>query len=282
MKIGKSTDKPHKSKERLHHGPKRYRLTFTNENTFNTVWSVKLSRFRVWLLAIAALAAIVGVLALLFLGTPLSALLPGYLKPEERHNHVSNTLRIDSLQDVMDTRNLYMANLQAILTDGISPDSIRTADSLATVTDTLIATSKKEQAFTRAWEERERYNLSVVTPMAAKAMSFFKPATNAVADTTQATLLRLTVPRKSNVTSIHSGLVIDQNYEPGQGYSLIIQHPNDFISRYSQMSDVFVRKGDRIKRGQAIGLSSTRPQTPLGVEIWHKGTAARPAQLLGY
>ena len=276
MKSGKSHN------HSLHPGPKRYRLTFINENTFNTVWSVKLSRFKVWLLSLAIVGAIVCVLAILFLGTPLRALLPGYLMPEERHNHVSNTLRIDSLQDVMDVHNLYMANLRAILTDQISPDSVRTADSLANVTDTLLTASHREQKFVRAWEERERYNLSVVTPMAAKAMSFHKPVINAVADTTDASVLMLTAPRQASVMAIHNGLVIERSYEPGCGFSIIIQHPNDFISRYSQMSDVFVRKGDHVQRGQSIGLVSTQAKTPLGVELWHKGTTTRPAQLLGY
>ena len=37
---------------------KRYRLTFVNENTFNAVWSVRLSRAKVWALTAVSCAAI--------------------------------------------------------------------------------------------------------------------------------------------------------------------------------------------------------------------------------
>ena len=282
MKLRKNIiNKPHKS---LHPGPKRYRLTFTNENTFNTVWSVKLSRFKVWLLSIAAVAAIICLVAILVLGTPLRAILPGYLMPEERHTHINNALRLDSLQNIMNTNNVYIANLRTILTDNIPLDSIAVTDSLsATANDTLLTTSAAEKEFTHMWEERERYNLSVITPVAAKAMSFHKPVTKAMADTTaDARSLMLTAPRHSGTMTIQSGLVIDVAYEPAQGYAIIIQHPNDFISRYSGMADTFVRKGDHVKGGQVIGLSNSQTTIPLTVEIWHKGTPAKPAQLLGY
>lgn len=283
MKLHKPTIHKPLGSGSLHRGPKRYRLTFTNENTFNTVWSVKLSRFKVWLLTVATIVAIVCLLAIIFLGTPLRAILPGYLMPEERHTHVNNTLRIDSLQNVMNTNNLYIANLRAILSDNLPLDSIRSTDSIAVSGDTLIAASEREQQFTRAWEERERYNLSVITPMAAKAMSFHKPVTHAaVADTTGTSVLKLTAPRHSGVAAIHSGRVIDLSYEPGKGYAAIIQHPNEFISRYGRMADSFVRKGDHVNGGQIIGLSPGNGSIPLEVEIWHKGTTAHAARLLGY
>ena len=76
---------------------KRYRLTFVNENTFNAVWTIKLSRAKVWFLSLVTVAAITALILWMILATPMSNLLPGYLLPSQRAQHINNTLRVDSL-----------------------------------------------------------------------------------------------------------------------------------------------------------------------------------------
>ena len=56
----------------------RFRLSFINENTFNEVWTVKMSQRKVVLALILLLAAIGCMVATLIIFTPIRTLLPGY------------------------------------------------------------------------------------------------------------------------------------------------------------------------------------------------------------
>ena len=46
------------------------------------------------------------------------------------------------------------------------------------------------------------------------------------------------------------GVVVTQEYHPAYGNMIEIDHGNDLITRYAHASQVFVKKGDLIKRGQ--------------------------------
>lgn len=271
----------------LHKGPVRYRLTFINENTFNEVWSLKLSRLKVWLLTATVIAGIVCIVATIMVATPLSSLLPGYMKPQERHEQIIAGLRIDSIAARMEINNSYIDNIAAILNDDITLDqAVDTAASSdkATrpiATDSLIPASERERNFVKQWEERERYNLSVLTPSAAESMIFHRPVATAVADTLVDRKLLITTPRRATVQSLHAGTVIDVSWSTSEHQTLVIQFPNGFTARYSGLDGAFVNRGDKVASGQAIGIAGDGSR-PVGVELWHEGTGIDPRSLLSF
>ena len=48
------------------------------------------------------------------------------------------------------------------------------------------------------------------------------------------------------------GVVVTQEFHPAYGNMIEIDHGNDLITRYAHASQVFVKKGDLIKRGKKI------------------------------
>lgn len=267
----------------LHKGPVRYRLTFVNENTFNNVWSLKLSRLKVWLLTATVIAGIVCIVATIMVATPLSSLLPGYMKPQERHEQIIAGLRIDSIAARMEINNAYIDNLAAILNDDIALDSAALTDKATRPIspDSLLPTSERERNFVKQWEERERYNLSVLTPLAAESMIFHRPVATAVSDTLINRKLQLTVPRRATVQSLHAGTVIDVSWSTAERQTIVIQFPNGFTARYSGLDDTSVNRGDKVAGGQAIGIAGDGSH-PVGVELWHEGIEIDPRSLLSF
>ncbi len=271
--------------------PKRFRLTFFNENTFNEVWSVKMSQTRVILSVIAIMAAIGCIVSTIIVFTPIRTLLPGYLKTSQRQENIMNSLRIDSLTTRVNITSAYVENLSNILSDSIdiSEVSIK-SDNVAQVIpiDSIIGASATELQFIQQFEDKEKYNLSVLSPIAADGMMFYSPtrgATITPGENESMTTITLTAPALSAISAIYNGTIVDTYYTPATGNVIIIQHPNDFISKYAGMSEIFVSNGAKVATGQRIGLSSRNQQSanyPLTFDLWHKGTPLNPLDYIAF
>ncbi len=275
--MGLFSKSPHKLKH-----PKRFRLSFINDSTFNEVWSIKMTQTRVILSVIAIIAAGVCVISTIIVLTPIRTLLPGYLKTTQRQENILNSLRIDSLLTEANINNAYLNNISNILSDDIDTITFKANvhDSVNRVIpiDSIINASGNERQFIQQYEDQERFNLSVLAPIVAEGMMFYTPYTSAVIDNSDEvppTQLLIITPSLSPVSSIYNGTVIDSYYSPSNANVIIIQHPNDFISIYSGIGETFVTKGDKVITGQRIGITQTKPAEKRHTstfELWHKGT----------
>ena len=271
---------PHR-KSHKYKTTRRYRLSFINESTFNQVWSIKLSRNKVILAIIALILAIACIVSTIIVLTPIRTLLPGYLKVSQRQENAVNSMRIDSLLTVVNINNSYLNNINDILTDKIDTDTIihSTSDSIRIIPiDSIIDASNAE------YEEQERFNLSVLAPIAAEGMMFYSPVVGAVINgDEQSATLSLTVPARSSIASIYNGSVIDSYYTPETGNVIIIQHPNNFISKYSGIAEIFTTKGNKVITGQKIGIANTSVQNQqVNIELWHKGSPLIPLDYIAF
>ncbi|MCM1517024.1 MAG: M23 family metallopeptidase [Pseudoflavonifractor sp.] len=268
---------------------RRYRLAFVNENTFNEVWTIKMTRSRVILSILLIMVAIGCVVTTLIVFTPVRTLLPGYLKRSQRQESVINNMRIDSLATEVEINNAYLANIHRILTDDIDTVTPVRAEAVTTMpVDSLAGASDAERQFVRNFEERERYNLSVLSPSAAGGLAFLSPLSGGAvsAQSDGAIGQSVIAPRGARVTAIYSGTVIESRYNPDGGYTVIIQHPDEFLSVLSGLAEVFVMKGDRVEAGAAVGMAggTSRSGLPvtLGVELWRGGTPLLPSDYIPF
>ncbi|MCA2005043.1 MAG: M23 family metallopeptidase [Ignavibacterium sp.] len=80
------------------------------------------------------------------------------------------------------------------------------------------------------------------------------------------------------------GYISFAGYTPEYGHVVIINHPNDFITRYMHCSVIVKKQGERIVQGEIIALagnSGTRTTgTHLHFEIWYKGKPVDPEKFL--
>jgi Tfp pilus assembly protein PilE len=74
----------------------RYRLIIYNDTTFQSVWSMKLTRLKVFTLTSLLSALIVVLVILLIATTGLREYIPGYPRAEYRQVMVQNALKLDS------------------------------------------------------------------------------------------------------------------------------------------------------------------------------------------
>lgn len=141
----------------------KYKLTIVNENTLEEVVGLHVSKLNGLSVLITVLTVLFLIAASIIAFTPLRNYLPGYMNSEVRKQIVSNALRVDSLQLLLERQNLYIMNIQDIFSGKVQIDSVRTLDSLtAARKDTLMERTRREEEFRRQYEESEKYNLSTI------------------------------------------------------------------------------------------------------------------------
>ena len=266
--------------------PARYRLQLIDDSHMSTLWSISGSRARMVMLAIIMFLLITFIGAAIISLTPLRTLLPGYLKRSQRYEMTDMSSRVDSLAHIAAVNNMYLDNMVAILNEEVDPDSVQRVynDSInrqALPVDSLLMASDAERDFVRRYEQRERFNVSVLSPVAADGMVFYPPVNTQIARSTDAaghTTYQL--PPSTPVSAIYRGTVVDSHYVPGEGYTVIIQHPHDFITRYTGLGSVMVNTGSKINTGSRIGLSSDvrdNSRQPVTLDMWFNGSQLDPS-----
>ncbi len=65
----------------------------------------------------------------------------------------------------------------------------------------------------------------------------------------------IVAPEGTNVRAARSGRVLESraDFERGWGWTVVIEHPDGWITRYAHLSANLARAGDRVVRGQLIG-----------------------------
>lgn len=87
-------------------------------------------------------------------------------------------------------------------------------------------------------------------------------------------------------TPIHAaagGVVVTQEFHPAYGNMVEVDHGNDLITRYAHASNVLVKKGDLIKRGQKIAEVGTTGRSTgphLHFEVLVQGVPQDPQKFL--
>ena len=274
--------------KRQFNSPKRFRLSFVNENTFNEVWTIKMSQTKVVVSIIVIVGAVACVMATLIAFTPIRTLLPGYLKMSQRQENVINSLMVDSLKTRVDINNAYLQNITDILTDNVVVEKVVIPNDSAVSTipvDSIMGASPSELQFIKQFEDDERYNLSVLAPLVAEGMLFYAPVSGATVEEQQmdgSMALSLVVPSLSPVSAVYAGTVVDVYNDAMKGNVVIVQHANDFLSKYIGVGETLCQVGSKVVAGQRIGVISRNLDSRFMFELWHKGTALQPLDYIAF
>ena len=117
-------------------------------------------------------------------------------------------------------------------------------------------------------------------PVRGRVIAAFGPAPNGL----QNDGIDLAVPQGTPVKAADDGVVAYAGNElKGYGNLVLVRHSNGFVTAYAHASEIMVKRGDNVKRGQVIAKSGqtgnvTSPQ--LHFEIRKGATPVDPSQYL--
>jgi murein DD-endopeptidase MepM/ murein hydrolase activator NlpD len=85
------------------------------------------------------------------------------------------------------------------------------------------------------------------------------------------------------IRSTGDAVVKKASYDRGYGYNIVLSHGNGYETMYAHLSKRLVKRGDRVKRGQIIGLvgnSGRSTGSHLHYEVRHYGKAVNPMKFM--
>ena len=93
----------------------RYRLVVMNDDTYEEVVTVRLSRLSVYITLCTIFVVLVGLTVALLVFTPLRYYVPGYGSGSDKRELITLKLQVDSLEQQMKYRDKYLENIQNVL-----------------------------------------------------------------------------------------------------------------------------------------------------------------------
>ena len=227
----------------------------------------------------------------LILATTLNVYLPGYLDVEKRALVMESAMRIDSLERENNLRMAYLNNMLDILHDRVKKtDKLLSYDStVVIIQDTLLTASERERAFVARYEEQERFGLNALDRLnpGTPNMVFIAPVRGKIiayeADDKSPTETRIELDGNVNVLSPTEGTVISIAFIMGQGYHLVLQHQQDYVTIYTNLTSVSVDINQTVKSGQVLGRAGNSKDPSdswMGLSLWHKGKSIEPETIM--
>ncbi|XBC42082.1 MAG: peptidoglycan DD-metalloendopeptidase family protein [Buchnera aphidicola (Meitanaphis elongallis)] len=93
----------------------------------------------------------------------------------------------------------------------------------------------------------------------------------------------LAMPIGTPILSIGSGEIIKTKYSSIAGKYVTIKHNVQYITKYMHLKKILVKVGDKVKKGEKIGISGNTGRTTgphLHYEIWLKNRVIDPEKLV--
>jgi len=270
----------------------QYRLIIYNDTTFQSVWSMKLSRLKVFTVTSLTSAVLVVLVILLIATTGLREYIPGYPKAEYRQMLVRTALKIDSLENELEKRDDFFKGIQAIVSGEIPEDQLQVDTAVepneiefqeynhdSVFQDKLLA---EQLSLSLQPEESQRTGLNQI--------HFFVPLNGVITNHYDAASdhfgIDLVSDPNSRISAVLDGTVIFSGWTLETGYVIYLQHEADLISVYKHNSELLKNTGEKVKAGEAIAIVGNSGELTTGphlhFELWYSGNSIDPEQYIDF
>ena len=270
----------------------QYRLTIFNDSTFQSVWSMKLSRLKVFTLVSVASLIIVILVTFLISATGLREYIPGYPDAKQRQMMVDTALKVDSLEIELAKRDEFFKGIKSIISGEVPEGNIMN-DSTSETYDVSFTEYNHDSVFQDNLLA-EQLSLSIRNNTRKKTelsqMHFYVPVKGIVTNhfnlsTDHFGVDLVSVPN-ARISTILEGTVIFSGWTLETGYVMYIQHDADLVSVYKHNAELLKSTGDKVKAGEAVAIIGNSGELSTGphlhFELWHLGNALNPEQYIDF
>jgi murein DD-endopeptidase MepM/ murein hydrolase activator NlpD len=285
-------------KERKKLGTKlrnKFRLVIMNDETLEEKASLVLSPLNLFVFAGTVIITLITLTIYIVAFTPLREYIPGYTDVKIKRTTIANVFKTDSIQARLDAQELYITNLQNLIT-GQSKKTI----SLDTVTspqlyDTLRSLTKSmDDSLLRAEiDNPNSYNLSIGGEASTGSISnfyFFAPLKGTI--TTKYSTndkhfgIDIVAGPDAVIKSALDGTVVMADWTSQTGYVIGIQHNNNLFSIYKHNSALLKSVGNVVKAGDVIAIVGNSGEETTGphlhFELWYNGAPVDPLDYIAF
>ena len=269
------------------------RLVILNEDTFEEVFSLRLTLMNVFVVASISALLIIFITTYIIAFTPLREYIPGYASTKLKRDATELALKSDSLSNALKKNEAYIASIKKILTGDLdyakfSKDSI-TATSLETISEEDLQPTEADLKLREEVAREDKYNLFEKAKPKVSVV-FFPPAKGMITEKFNPKekhyAVDVALAKNTPIKSILSGTVIFADWTPTTGNVIIIRHNNGFISAYKHAASLTKSQGDAVRTGEVIALAGSTGQESTGVhlhfELWKDGYPIDPTVFIAF
>lgn len=273
----------------------KYKLTIRDTKTFAEVFSLRLSLSNVLLFITTCAVILIFVVYLVIAYTPLKEyIIPNYPELEEREKIERNAELVDSLEYEMKLYAQKMQILQTIL-NGEDPSAYELLDSIVVTNENYanlnFDLSPADSMLRMEIQENEALNVNFHANTAGVRIEnlFFYPPINGIVSSNFSNGhfgTDVVAAENSIIHAVLAGTVILDSWTVETGYTIMIQHSNDFVSVYKHNSKLLKKTGDHVNAGEGIALLGNTGNLTVGphlhFELWHEGKPVNSENYIVY
>jgi murein DD-endopeptidase MepM/ murein hydrolase activator NlpD len=263
------------------------RLVILNEETFEEIFSLKLTLMNVFVVATVGAFLIIFVTTFIIAFTPLREYIPGYASSKLKKDATELALKSDSLSNALKKNEAYIESIKKVLTGDLdyakfNKDSILASPS-ETVSEQDLQPTAADLKLREEVAREDKYNLFVKAKPKVTTV-LFPPAKGMITEKYNAKekhfAIDIALAKNTPIKATLNGTVIFADWTPTTGNVIILRHNNGFISVYKHAASLTKSQGDIVRTGEVIALAGSSGQESTGVhlhfELWKDGYPIDP------
>lgn len=269
------------------------RLVILNEDTFEEIFSLRLTMMNVFIVATVSAVLIIFVTTFIIAFTPLREYIPGYASSKLKKDATELALKSDSLTNALKKNEAYIESIKRVLTGDVdyaklSRDSIKPGETLNT-SQVDLQPSKEDLELRKQVEHEDKYNL-FEQASSKTSVVLFPPVSGTVTEKYNAKnkhfAVDVALAKNTPIKSIANGTVIFADWTPTNGNVVILRHKDGIISAYKHCESITKQQGDKVRTGEVIAIAGSTGEQSTGVhlhfELWKDGFPIDPEQFIEF
>lgn len=264
----------------------RYRIILRRDENLEEKLSVTLTPLNLAIILCVGLFIFGTIIYMLLAYTPLNRIFPTKSSKYSNLEQFEMIQKIDSLELNLSQLNLQSEILSKVLAGEDVDVNYDTAANNLVIDNTPIVEAGAEASSPKS--------LSEITLRSAGGekhiYNFISPLKGVISDTFNLGKKHLAVDivaeSKATVKSVQKGTVIFGGWTATGGHTVVIQHPNNFISVYKHNAVILKKEGAFVNFGDAIALVGNSGELTSGphlhFELWKNGVAVNPLDFINF
>lgn len=276
----------------LHKLTHKYRMVLLNEDTFEEVGNMRLTRLNLIALVGIVLILLVTITYLLIAYTNIRELIPGYPDATMRQHIRTNAMKLDSLEHEQSIRDQYFDNLKRIISGEVPELFLNDTTGMSDSRNISFLRSTNDSILRQQVEAEEQFRLSVLDESLVNRnlyeLHFFTPVkgivTRSFSPSDSHFGIDLVSAPNEVVKAALDGTVTMSTWTLETGYVIQIQHDHELISVYKHNASLFKTAGQKVAAGDAIAIVGNSGELTTGphlhFELWHDRIPLDPADYI--
>lgn len=264
------------------------RLVILNEDTFEEIFSLRLTLMNVFVVATIGALLIIFITTYIIAFTPLREFIPGYASTQLKKDATELALKSDSLSFALKKNEAYIQSIKKVLTGDLEYAKFNKDSIIASISEPVSEDELKPTAadlkLREEVEREDKYNLFEKAKPKVSAV-LFPPVKGMITERFNPQkkhyAVDIALAKNTPIKATMSGKVIFADWTPNNGNVVIIRHNNGFISAYKHAASLTVSQGDAVKTGEVIALAGSTGTESTGVhlhfELWKDGYPIDPS-----